>query len=278
MLQTLAIVVAGFGLTLVAAALAGRWWLRRLVTRPVPAAALAGGGPGDCVGCPQTALMAAKGGGSAGKGAAAGKGATAGEAGGADGGTGEGSGGRRGPSRRAFLRGALGVSALGAVGGFGTATLAYLWPDVRGGFGAVLEVDDEEAILEEIDANDGRFEYPPGRALFVRYDPDDDPEGQYAEITDGGQARVLALYQVCVHLGCAVPWCSTSQWWECPCHGSQYNRWGEWMSGPAARGLDRFRVEVADDGTLLLDTSEIITGPSRAAQSLQQPPDGPHCT
>lgn len=266
MLEILAIVAAGLGLTLVVAALAGRWWLRRLVTRPVPAAALAGGGPGGCAGCPQTTLMAAQGGGSSGQGAT-----TQGEAG-------EASGGRRGPSRRTFLRGALGVSALGAVGGFGTATLAYLWPDVRGGFGAVLEVDTEEAILEEIDANDGRFEYPPGRALFVRYDPDEDPEGQYAEITNGGQARVLALYQVCVHLGCAVPWCSTSQWWECPCHGSQYNRWGEWMSGPAARGLDRFRVEVADDGTLLLDTSEIVTGPSRAAQALQQPPEGPHCT
>ncbi|MFO8075304.1 MAG: Rieske 2Fe-2S domain-containing protein [Actinomycetota bacterium] len=266
MLETLAIVAAGLGLTLVVAALAGRWWLRRLVTRPVPAAALAGGGPGGCAGCPQTALMAAQGGGSSGQGAA-----TQGEAG-------EASGGRRGPSRRTFLRGALGVSALGAVGGFGTATLAYLWPDVRGGFGAVLEVDTEEAILEEIDANDGRFEYPPGRALLVRYDPDEDPEGQYADITDGGQARVLALYQVCVHLGCAVPWCSTSQWWECPCHGSQYNRWGEWMSGPAARGLDRFRVEIADDGTLLLDTSEIVTGPSRGAQTLEQPPQGPHCT
>ncbi len=271
MLQTLAIVAAGFGLTLVVAALAGRWWLRRLATRPVPAPVLAGGGPADCVGCPQTALMAAEGGGSSTQGSATGGGV-------AEGGNGGGSDGRRRPTRRAFLRGALGVSALGALGAFGTATLAYLWPDVRAGFGAVLEVDDEEAILAEIDANDGRFEYPPGRALFVRYDPDDDPEGQYADITDGQQSRVLALYQVCVHLGCAVPWCVTSQWWECPCHGSQYNRWGEWMSGPAARGLDRFRVELADDGTVLLDTSEIITGPSRAAQTLEQPPEGPHCT
>ena len=35
------------------------------------------------------------------------------------------------------------------------------------------------------------------------------------------EAGVVALYQKCVHLGCRVPWCTSSQWFECPCHGSQ---------------------------------------------------------
>ena len=52
----------------------------------------------------------------------------------------------------------------------------------------------------------------------------------------------VALYQKCVHLGCRVPFCETSQWFECPCHGSQYNRVGEKKGGPAPRGLDRFAV------------------------------------
>lgn len=273
MLLTFATTAAVLAAVLVVSAVAGRWWLRRLVTQPVAApsaAALAGG----CAGCPQTALLAA---GAAGSGT----GGAAGADGGATGDTTQDGGDpapRWRPNRRSFLKGALGVSALGALSGFGAATLAYLWPDVRGGFGAVLAVDSEAAILEEIEANDGRFEYSPGRALFVRYDPAEDPDGQYADITDGGRAQVMALYQVCVHLGCAVPWCVSSQWWECPCHGSQYNRWGEWISGPASRGLDRFRVEIDEDGTVLLDTSEIVTGPSRAAQVLQQPPAGPNCT
>ncbi len=260
---TFAIVVTALLAALAVAAVAGRFWLLHLVNRPVrPALAGAGGG---CEGCPSVMMMAAQGGGSAG---------SSGRGGNASGG----SSASQGPNRRTFLRGALGVSALGAVGGFGAASLAFLWPDVRGGFGAVLDVDDEDNILNEIDENGGRLEYPPGRALLVRYDPEDDPEGQYAELTDDQNARVMALYQVCVHLGCTVPWCDSSGWWECPCHGSQYNRWGEWMGGPAPRGLDRFRVEIGGDGRLMLDTSEIISGPSRGERALQEPPDGAHCT
>ena len=51
---------------------------------------------------------------------------------------------------------------------------------------------------------------------------------------------IVALYQKCPHLGCRVPECVTSQWFECPCHGSQYNQVGEKKGGPAPRGMDRF--------------------------------------
>ena len=53
-----------------------------------------------------------------------------------------------------------------------------------------------------------------------------------------------SLYQKCPHLGCRVPSCVTSQWFECPCHGSQYNQVGEKKGGPAPRGMDRFATEV----------------------------------
>jgi cytochrome b6-f complex iron-sulfur subunit len=87
----------------------------------------------------------------------------------------------------------------------------------------------------------------------------------------------MALYQKCVHLGCRVPWCQSSQWFECPCHGSKYNKWGEWNSGPAPRGLDRFPSRVDDNGTLVVSTGTILTGPARTARVLQQEPEGPHC-
>ena len=64
-----------------------------------------------------------------------------------------------------------------------------------------------------------------------------------AACSTGMEDGVVALYQKCVHLGCRVPWCKTSQWFECPCHGSQYNRVGEKKGGPAPRGLDRFPVD-----------------------------------
>lgn len=179
-----------------------------------------------------------------------------------------------GPSRRQFLKWGMGLGTLGSLAAFGTASLAFIWPNLRGGFGARIPTLPEEELLSEIQANNGRFEFPEARSLVVRYDPSLDPDGQYADITNG--ASVMALFQRCVHLGCKVPWCASSQWWECPCHGSKYNRWGEWREGPAPRGLDRFAVEVVE-GRVVIDTSAIITGPSRAASVLDQPPEGPHC-
>ncbi len=46
----------------------------------------------------------------------------------------------------------------------------------------------------------------------------------------------MPLYQRCVHLGCRVPFCNSSKWFECPCHGSKYNEAGEYQLGPAPRG------------------------------------------
>ena len=54
----------------------------------------------------------------------------------------------------------------------------------------------------------------------------------------------MALYQKCVHLGCRVPFCQTSQWFECPCHGSKYNEAGEYQLGPAPTGLNRFKLTI----------------------------------
>lgn len=181
---------------------------------------------------------------------------------------------KQGPTRRAFLRNIWGLAWLGTLSAFGGASLMYLWPSLRGGFGAVIDVDTEQAILDYIAQNREPFPYPSGRMYLVEYDPALDPDGQYAELTNG--ASVMAVYQKCVHLGCKVPWCLTSQWFECPCHGSRYNRWGEWQGGPAPRGLDRFSLEIVD-GRVQVDTSTVITGPSRQARVLEQPAEGPSC-
>ena len=63
-------------------------------------------------------------------------------------------------------------------------------------------------------------------------------------ILAGMEQGLVALYQKCPHLGCRVPQCITSQWFECPCHGSQYNQVGEKKAGPAPRGMDRFPLTV----------------------------------
>ena len=73
-------------------------------------------------------------------------------------------------------------------------------------------------------------------------------------ILAGMEKGFVFLYQKCVHLGCRVPNCVTSQWFECPCHGSQYNRVGEKKGGPAPRGLDRFTPTFTGD-SVIVDTS-----------------------
>ncbi|MBA2577106.1 MAG: Rieske 2Fe-2S domain-containing protein [Euzebyaceae bacterium] len=179
-----------------------------------------------------------------------------------------------GPSRRAFLRNSWLIAWLGVLASFGGASLAFLWPNLRGGFGAVIDLDSEDAVAAAIAEGGGRFEYPSGRMYIVSYDPANDPDGDYADITNG--APFMALYQRCVHLGCRVPWCASSSWFECPCHGSRYNRWGEYQFGPAPRGLDRFNLSV-EEGRVTVDTSTVITGPSRQTSILGEPPSGPHC-
>ena len=47
---------------------------------------------------------------------------------------------------------------------------------------------------------------------------------------------VMSLYQRCVHLGCRVPFCNSSKWFECPCHGSKYNNAGEYKLGRPREG------------------------------------------
>ncbi|HMC42913.1 MAG TPA: Rieske 2Fe-2S domain-containing protein, partial [Acidimicrobiales bacterium] len=66
------------------------------------------------------------------------------------------------------------------------------------------------------------------------------------------------------------------QWFECPCHGSKYNRVGEKKGGPAPRGLDRFGVSV-DGGQIVVDTKQVVVGPPIGTDTTGQGLEGPHC-
>ncbi len=181
--------------------------------------------------------------------------------------------------RRDFLRGALLAGTAGSLGAFGAASLAFMWPDLGEGFGAVLDVGTALEIADQIESERAPLEYPQGRLYVVTWDPNvsgaEEAYGEDHPVLDDGRG-LMALYQQCVHLGCRVPWCQTSQWFECPCHGSKYNRWGEWTDGPAPRGLDRFPATI-EEGQLMVNTGVLITGPSRTARVLAQEPEGPNC-
>lgn len=90
------------------------------------------------------------------------------------------------------------------------------------------------------------------------------------------EGNLLALSQKCPHLGCRVPFCESSGRFECPCHGSIFDLAGEYVAGPAPRGMDRYEV-AADPPRVVVDTATLVDGPDRGEQRFLTPPKGPSC-
>jgi cytochrome b6-f complex iron-sulfur subunit len=177
-------------------------------------------------------------------------------------------------TRRSFFGMMLGMGFGIAMLDFGALSLAFLWPSPKGGFGGKVVVPKKLAeIRAEMASSKAPFYYAPGRFYLVPYAGEGDIYTK-AGVLAGG---MMALYQRCVHLGCKVPFCVASQWFECPCHGSKYNKAGEYKLGPAPRGLDRFALTVEGD-TVTVDTVFVITGPPRGTNTTGQEREGPFCT
>jgi cytochrome b6-f complex iron-sulfur subunit len=179
-------------------------------------------------------------------------------------------------SRREFFRRSLVASLLVFTAELGGATIAFLWPNLRGGFGSVIDAGKLDDILGFINDNSLPFYSGTGRFYIVKYNGK--PSGDVDYAAEGVEANgIMPLYQRCVHLGCRVPFCPSSQWFECPCHGSKYNTAGEYKLGPAPRGLDRFKLTFTDTNDVLVDTAEIILGPPRGTDTTHKPQAGPFC-
>lgn len=140
-------------------------------------------------------------------------------------------------SRRDFFNevavGALGVATVGAT----IVTIKYLSPNVL-------------------------FE-PPTR--FRVGTPDDFPvdsvtyfQDQKVYIVRTKNGDFFAETAVCTHLGCITQWNPEANQIQCPCHGSKFNRNGLVEHGPAPRPLPHFALRLMPDGTLLVDTQEIV--------------------
>jgi cytochrome b6-f complex iron-sulfur subunit len=186
-----------------------------------------------------------------------------------------------GVSRRQFFNRAT-VSLMGAsLGTFSAAAMvAFLWPTSSGGFGGKVNVGRLNEIQAGITAGNGFFYAPEARAWITEYPAEALPkaEGVYQPALLANMERgIIISYQKCPHLGCRVPQCESSQWFECGCHGSQYNRVGEKKGGPAPRGMDHFAAEISAAGDVVVDTGTVWQGPPIGTNTTGQEAEGPHC-
>lgn len=164
-------------------------------------------------------------------------------------------------SRRVLVLGGFWSGLFLALAGLAGPSLDFIWPRKLGAFGMPHAVPASE--VPKAGADPVRF--PTGRFYLAHLD-----SGQ-----EGSAGGLLALYQKCPHLGCTVPWRRDFQfggrpgWFRCPCHGSTYTRGaGILVFGPAPRSLDTMKVEVKENGDIVVNTGEITKGgpdnPSRA--------------
>lgn len=135
--------------------------------------------------------------------------------------------------RREFFRRAVGgISALLAGGGI----LAGCTPLVRthrARRGAAVEIP--LARYPELERPGGMVRVVGGvPSCFVRFE---------------GEARYTALSRICTHLRCEVE--PAGEGFRCPCHGSQYDREGRNIAGPAPRPLSRFQAERVGDRVIV---------------------------
>ncbi len=187
-----------------------------------------------------------------------------------------------GVSRRQFFnRATVSLMSVG-LGAFAAAAfVAFLWPSGTGGFGGSVAVGKLDAIKDGIKQGGGFFYAPEAKSWITEYPAEALPAARTiypANALVAMEAGIVILSQKCPHLGCRVPECKTSQWFECQCHGSQYNRVGEKKAGPAPRGMDRFPASISASGEVVIDTGTTIPGPSIGVNTTGQEAEGPHCT
>ena len=157
--------------------------------------------------------------------------------------------------RRAFLTRMWGFGGALIAGAGAWTTWDLLQPLPTSGFGGRVRSVPPESVPEG-----AVIEVPAARAFLTELD-----------------GEVVALAEKCTHLGCRVPYCESSGRFECPCHGSVFSRAGDYLSGPAPRGMDRYPTDI-EEGLVYIDTGERIDGPSPGSLELDEPARGPSCS
>jgi nitrite reductase/ring-hydroxylating ferredoxin subunit len=98
----------------------------------------------------------------------------------------------------------------------------------------------------------------PAKVITVSDYPDLASVGGYTFISKNvlviriSSSRFLAINNICTHKQCSVDFDGDS--FECPCHGSEYDKYGKVTHGPATKNLKSYKTTYnADDDTLTIN-------------------------
>jgi Rieske Fe-S protein len=78
--------------------------------------------------------------------------------------------------------------------------------------------------IEQITPNSGAVIVEAGRKIAVFRD-------------ERGETHRLSA--VCPHMGCIVRWNPSASTWDCPCHGSRFDKLGAVINGPSPKDVEK---------------------------------------
>ena len=143
-----------------------------------------------------------------------------------------------------ILLGAIGVS----VAGLAVPYLSFFVPAGGGGGGGGVVAKD--ALGNDVTIEGWKASHQAGARELVQGLKGD---ATYLILDENKNMETYALNAVCTHLGCVVPWNKAENKFMCPCHGSQYNKEGKVVRGPAPLSLALAHRE-EDGGKVVLKT------------------------
>jgi cytochrome b6-f complex iron-sulfur subunit len=147
-------------------------------------------------------------------------------------------------TRREFLYYIWGASMALFMAELGGAMVWFALPRFKAGeFGGVFVLDIGKIPQVDADPQDN----PAGRFWLVNVGPKRTADPRQPQDYPA-QPGLVAIYKVCVHLGCLYKWVPVNDRFECPCHGSKYLATGARVGGPARRNLDVFIMTIKDAG------------------------------
>ena len=72
-------------------------------------------------------------------------------------------------------------------------------------------------------------------------------DGEKIGVYKNEDGKYFYVKPVCTHLGCILEWNDADKTWDCPCHGSRFDKYGKNLLGPAIKDLEKYEINKKED-------------------------------